>query len=480
MNEAELTELKSDWLSSGAVVAFLGALLVGQAWAAAMDDLEDTVELLYIITVPNYTGLVLVAFILGLLGLALFLGLASMVPSLQDRGVRIFRPVAPALTPIVLVTFILSWLSSLSELPRDQPWSQALVAGGIAMFALVGLRPVTNFLITVLRRDVRKSNVSDQMPASNPDTAGITKMLKAIRPVKLFSLLNELYVHIRRIGSRGFWIVGALIVAAVQIALAVLFWDWLKGSDSGSATVRNVGLMIAASLAFVLAIWRALVADRQSTTAQQSLLNERYQKGVEMLGSEVLSVRVGGIYSIRHLARERPDLYHLHMMRLLCAFARNPPLGQPGQTELVTTRESLGTQFSVLREDLQAVINVIRARSEDDVDIEFAGGYRLELQHADLRGAILSGADLRNAFFWGADLSGAILTGTRLDSARLTDAVLSNSQFGDDERPASGLTQRQLDEASADPGADPYLTGVVDADTGKALVWKQGPNADDG
>ena len=52
----------------------------------------------------------------------------------------------------------------------------------------------------------------------------------------------------------------------------------------------------------LLAVWRSIVAERQADTAQQSLLNERYQKGAEMLGNEVLSVRMGGIYALGRLA----------------------------------------------------------------------------------------------------------------------------------------------------------------------------------
>ena len=80
-----------------------------------------------------------------------------------------------------------------------------------------------------------------------------------------------------------------------------------------------------------LAIWRSTVAERQSATsqlqsetAQRGLLNERYQKGAEMLGSAVLAVRLGGIYALDRLAREHPEAYHLQIMNLLCAFVRNP------------------------------------------------------------------------------------------------------------------------------------------------------------
>ena len=64
----------------------------------------------------------------------------------------------------------------------------------------------------------------------------------------------------------------------------------------------------------------------------------------------------------------------------------------------------------------------------------------------------LSNANLSDAFLWGADLSWAHLGKARLDSAVLYDANLASAQFSNvGENPATGLTQRQLDEARADP-----------------------------
>lgn len=109
------------------------------------------------------------------------------------------------------------------------------------------------------------------------------------------------------------------------------FWDWLRGGpdgvESGSTTVRNLGLVLAGLIALPLAIWRSWVAKRQADTAQDSFLNERYQKGAEMLGSNVPAVRLGGIYALHRLAEESPEKYHFQVMSLFCAFVRRPTDG---------------------------------------------------------------------------------------------------------------------------------------------------------
>ena len=107
------------------------------------------------------------------------------------------------------------------------------------------------------------------------------------------------------------------------------FWEELgDDEESLSTTVRNLGLVIAGAIALPLAIWRSIVAQRQASTAQRDLLNQRYQQGAEMLGSEVLTVRLGGIYALQRLAEEHPKQYHIQIMRLLCAFMRHPITGE--------------------------------------------------------------------------------------------------------------------------------------------------------
>lgn len=375
-------------------------------------------------------------------------------------------------------------------------------------------------------------------------------------------------------------VTGALSIAAVAVlALLVMFWEWLSGGDSGSTTIRNLALVLAGVVALCLAGWRSMVADRQAKTAQQGLLNERYQKGAEMLGSDVLSVRLAGIYALQRLATEHPEQYHLQVMRLFCAFVRLPTKDQTlesGQTP-IRPGSLLG-----LRQDVESVMDAIGSRDSTGIALERKADYRLDLRGADLReaqilnsdlsgalfhhsnlsgtyvantdltGAFFRGADLSQAQFYdvsftgahlasanlsgamlqgaemvrlsfhnaslseanliranlsgsilqdadltkaaldhanlsgasflrtdlsrslliGADLSGASVLDTDLTSANTADANISGVQFSaSGQQPAKGLTQSQLDQASADPENPPKLLGVIDVETNQQLVW---------
>ena len=157
------------------------------------------------------------------------------------------------------------------------------------------------------------------------------------------------------------------------------------------------------------------MAYRQADTAQQGLLHERYQTGSEMLGSELLSVRLGGIYALQRLAEEYPDQYHTQIMRLFCAFVRHPTTDASAQA-----KSSPGRKYPRLREDVQAVMKAIGGRSQAGLDYEKTKeGFRLDLQDAYLLGADLHGADLS-----GANLRGVNLEGSNLLEANLSDVDL--------------------------------------------------------
>ena len=216
--------------------------------------------------------------------------------------------------------------------------------------------------------------------------------------------------------SSLFWFAfSAFLLLGAGLFVTWLQWDWLRGGGPEAAsngdTLRNAGLMLGGIIALVFALWRGWVAQQQLTAAQrqadisqQGMLNERYERGAEMLGSDVLSVRLGGIYALRRLAEEHPEQYHIQIMELLCAFVRNP-VENTGKRELKSIEESPPHGMSgFLREDVQAVITAIGARSGECLMIERTFNFRLDLRGANLSFGRFSGANLANG-----DLTDAVL-----------------------------------------------------------------------
>ena len=264
---------------------------------------------------------------------------------------------------------------------------------------------------------------------------------------------------------RSFWfVVVALLLVAIAVLLSIYLgwlealWDWLREGiatqmvteeeiitttmESNSTTIRNVGLVVGGIIAIGLAVWRSRVAERQADAAQQQaivsqqqadlaqrgLLNERYQKGAEMLGSDVLSVQMGGIFALQWLAEEHSERYHVQIMRLLCAFVRNLSVDSDLEGSDGSRREL------AIRESVQAAMNIIGKRNEIVIENEKANDFEIDLrstnlsqmnlQHLNLSGANLDGANLGRANLVSTNLSGAKLHGTFLGHARLSHANL--------------------------------------------------------
>ena len=288
----------------------------------------------------------------------------------------------------------------------------------------------------------------------------------------------------------------AIVLLSVSVWLTWWRWNWLHTSASTTAsnseTLRNVGLLIGGLLAFVFAAWRAWVAERQANaaqmqaeitqnqaqTAQQSLLNERYQRGAEMMGSDVLSVRLGGIYALQRLAEEHPDEYHIQIMRLFCAFVRNPTGSETVPHRLYSEDEP--GAFPVLREDVQVVMTAIGSRSQTGLDLEKSmPNFKLELDgadlgganlyHANLAGGNLSGVNLVHSGLRSSDLSQANLAGATLRRANMATANLSGANMLDTNLSYAIADFANLSDVHLDR-ADLSRANLEDADLSGAVI----------
>ena len=296
------------------------------------------------------------------------------------------------------------------------------------MFIFVGFRSIVVFF-----RFSHQSTVST--PSGNAEP-GDTNDGEPNRPpgrINLFERMRNLRSRYRIPESRGFWIILSMVVLAVEVILVVVLWEWLAGNESGSATIRNIGLVIAGSMAIPLAVWRAVVADKQAssaqhqtTIAQQGLLNERYQKATEMLGCEVLSVRLGGIYALQRLAEEWPKQYQVQIMRLFCAFVRLPTKDPSFKSE---QEENQKGRIPEIRQDVEVVLEAICSRLESRIVLERDANFRLDFRSADLHGTQLLNANLSNAMFHHSNLSGANFANADLTDSFLHFTDLSRAQF---------------------------------------------------
>jgi uncharacterized protein YjbI with pentapeptide repeats len=290
------------------------------------------------------------------------------------------------------------------------------------------------------------------------------------------------------------WI-GGFLYAVIAFWLLGHFVQALIAGTEGDPKlegIRNLGLILFATIGAPFVIYRTWVLGRQAKTAekQSELAEDRnfsdlFTKAVEQLGADKivkrhatdkdgnfaydengvpvmqettepnLEVRLGAIYALQRISRAS-EKDHIPIMETLCAYIRENAIGgEPKEFRLIEipnrdevserefrrhiliSRRKLREEISVvetLRSDIRSALTVIKDRSQTRREYEAAKNYRLDFRRANFQKADLTGADFKNANLSHARLEGANLMevnmiGAELDSANLTGAYLSQAKM---------------------------------------------------
>ena len=180
----------------------------------------------------------------------------------------------------------------------------------------------------------------------------------------------------RLVRKLDLWFIVAAVVAPLTLGVLLIWlwdgsWDWGSGDDeSGSTTIRNIGLVLAGIEALIIAMLRSILYGRQNEAAQQqsetgrrALLNDRHERAVELLANRVLAVRLGGIEALRRLAEEDPQHYRLPVVNQLCAFVRHPT-PDPDLIQTFVLDSSQGMGVPIVRDHVQHALVAVGRRSE--------------------------------------------------------------------------------------------------------------------
>ena len=137
-----------------------------------------------------------------------------------------------------------------------------------------------------------------------------------------------------------------------------------------------------------------------------------------------------------------------------------PTICARSEVQILAEKEEYYFLLDLSGADLHG-ISLLEATSLGSADL------RPPISSANLEGASLHGANLSDTTLLFSNLKGASFYRANLGGASLHGANLSGANLGGCKR----LTQEQIDQAEADSDNPPKLEGVVDAKTGKPLVW---------
>ncbi|MFG3255268.1 pentapeptide repeat-containing protein [Streptomyces sp. NPDC048172] len=214
--------------------------------------------------------------------------------------------------------------------------------------------------------------------------------------------------------------------------------------------------MAVASLVAVGGLWYTAIQTQQSNQqarAERSLskegqITDRYTAAVENLGDKKVDVRLGGVYALQRIMQDSTR-DHTTIANVLSAYARTyddkswkkgqdsdalPVDVQAALTVLATRDISHDKSFTLNLKSAQLPNADLTVPNGSDREVGSRARLRgkvgtAQLQHADLRGADLSGAAL-DADLRDADLSGAKLRGAKLH-ADLRDADLRGANLNE-------------------------------------------------
>ncbi|MCG8621483.1 MAG: pentapeptide repeat-containing protein [Proteobacteria bacterium] len=222
----------------------------------------------------------------------------------------------------------------------------------------------------------------------------------------------------------------ALILAAV-FGLPILVWRGKAISDQADAANKQ------AEVANI----RAETDNRQARITERGLLQDRYQKGAEMLVNDNLTTRLAGIYALEWIASEHYEYYHMQAIQLLCALIRyaGKPKEQPLFDENSDTIHCYGY--------VEAAITVIGQRGNEQIKLEKEKNWVLDFERAYLSGIRIYLSNFANAFFLHADLSHAVIEGAIFFEAGLEDVNLLHAHIMDSNFASARIRSANLSHA---------------------------------
>lgn len=281
-----------------------------------------------------------------------------------------------------------------------------------------------------------------------------------------------------------FWLVAGISFLATM-TLALLLPRRLVPRDLPPADVERRKLQLemvktfaeALGGAFVLVTlllaWQQVVSTQdQLEIARQGQITERFTRAVDQVGSDDVTVRVGGIYALESIARDsRQD--RKAIMEILASFLRqkSPVVDTPD------TRDWQAARSQMAPADVEAAAIVIGRRNREDeiksdsvcsslnspdsvctlslrrVNLSSINLNDMDFSQMDLRGARFNHSNIPFGSFRNSNMQGADFRGANLRLAEVTNASFLNSYLElANLHLVEGLTCQQL-QSSHDHGA---------------------------
>jgi len=202
--------------------------------------------------------------------------------------------------------------------------------------------------------------------------------------------------------------------------------DLITAENNARVTLAQIVGGVVVLLGLYATFKNLKVAQDNLRVTEEGKLTERFSKAVELLGSDKLDVRLGGIYALERIAWDSQK-DHWTVMEVLTAFVREQSREeylklqqsdrQPSYYDAVDPElRELYQIANRFRADIQAALTVIGRRKWVEQEKPHQ---RIDLSNSFLKLAKLDGANLQRAILRDSNLEMVNLRRVRLDGANL-------------------------------------------------------------
>ena len=190
--------------------------------------------------------------------------------------------------------------------------------------------------------------------------------------------------------------------------------------DLHSEELRNATIVLGSPIALLIALWRSHTANKQQKADASGRLYDRYQKGVEMIGSQESVVRMGGITILERLSKEHTKEFHVQVVNLLEKLVKQ---SRESQHAVITTVDIQEALMVMGRRNKQEILSY---KNDLDSLVDFSHS---NLDKVIIRNSNFVGTKFNSSNWRHAQIYDSSFTITHFESVHFEKAFFRNVRF---------------------------------------------------
>ena len=244
-----------------------------------------------------------------------------------------------------------------------------------------------------------------------------------------------------------------IALIANDISRTQLFQFIAADNASASELVQRYGFVIAAIIAAIIAVWRAVAADVANRVGQAANAREaermdfdRFQRGAAMLDSERLPIRIASVITLRDLGVQQVR-HRQQVISLLEAYVRDARAKElAGAATFVAPTEDIRTALVALFAVADAGFDGSLELS--DIDLTSLNMTAISVPTTRFNNTIFNNVNFNSATWVGCNFFRAVFTEARIARSKFLNSSFVSAVFVDARLPSTTFQDCNFDGTS--------------------------------